>query len=430
VSGAEPEHECSPMLPSDFFNISTRRKVIGKVIFPAMIASTVFRSYKIMPRAQNSHSYVNAAFLLQFNESKTLIESAKICFGGIDDYFVHAEKLEKFLVAKNIYDNEVFKNAVEILSKEIKPDATLPNASVDYRKRLAISLFYKFVLNTADNVKEEFKSGSEILKREISKGIQEVEANESKSKLYKRIPKIEGEVQCTGEAQYVNDIPKYQSELHAAFVLGDKVHGRISEIDASEALKIPGVVAFYGAKDIPGLNNFMPLKFKMMNLKIEEIFCSDKLLYHGQPIGIVLAETFDLAYKARDLVKVNYTFDKEGEAVYPTIREVMKAKATERLYDVPEYYLAATECGSDTKHVVNGHFEIPSTQYHYHMETQQCLCVPNDGEIDIYSSSQWSDTSQIAVSEMLNVPVNSLNLFVKRVGGAFGGKISRQGQVR
>lgn len=108
----------------------------------------------------------------------------------------------------------------------------------------------------------------------------------------------------------------------------------------------------------------------------------------------------------------------------------MKAKATDRLYDVPEYYLKASEYGNNTKHVINGHFEIPSTQYHHHMETQQCLCVPNDGEMDIYSSTQWSDTSQIAVSEMLNVPLNSLNLFVKRVGGAFGGKISRQAQVK
>lgn len=315
MSGAEPDHKCSPMLSSDFFNVSTRRKVIGKIVFPAFKRPTVFRTYKIMPRAQNSHSYVNAAFLLQFNESKSEIEAAKICFGGISEYFVHAEKLEEFLVGKNIYDNEIFKNAVEVLTKEVKPEETLPSASVAYRKHLAISLFYKFVLNTApaDKIKEEFKTGAELLKREISKGTQEVEANESKSKLYKRVPKVEGEIQCTGEAQYVNDIPKYQSELHAAFVLGDKVHGRIGNIETAEALKIPGVVAFYSAKDIPGLNNFMPLCFKMFNLKVEEVLCSDKLLYHGQPVGIVLAETFDLAYKARDLIKVNYTFDKEGE---------------------------------------------------------------------------------------------------------------------
>ena len=314
VSGAEPENECSPMLPSDFFNVSMRRKVIGKIIFPALNSSFIFKSYKVMPVAQNSHAYVNAAFLLQLNESRSLVQSAKICFGGICENFIHAEKLEKYLVGKNIYDNEIFKSAVEILSKDVEPEASLAETSVGFRKYLAISLFYKFVLKTApvNKVKSEFKTGAELLKRELSKGFQEIEANEGKSKLYKQVKKFEGDVQCTGEAQYINDIPKFQKELHAAFVLGEKVHGRIASIDASEALKIPGVVAFYGAKDIPGINNFMPLRFDFFNKEVEEIFCSDKLLYHGQPVGILLAESFDLAYKARDFVKVSYTFDSEG----------------------------------------------------------------------------------------------------------------------
>lgn len=310
-----PDEELNPLPPSVFLDVSMRRKVIGKIILPALNSSTVFRSYKVMPRAQNAQSYVNAAFLIEFNEQKTSVKSAKICFGGINSEFVHAEKLEKFLVGKDIYANDVFKEASEILNREVEPDSVLPSASSEYRKHLAVSLFYKFVLKTApaEKIKKEFKTGAEILKREISTGEQQIEVNEGKSKLYKKVKKIEGEIQCTGEAQYINDIPKYQNELHAAFVLGEKVNGRISSIDASNALKIPGVVAFYGAKDIPGFNNFMPLRFKAFNLKVEEVFCSDKLLYHGQPVGIVLANTFDLAYKARNFVKVEYTFDREGE---------------------------------------------------------------------------------------------------------------------
>ena len=118
------------------------------------------------------------------------------------------------------------------------------------------------------------------------------------------------------------------------------------------------------------------------------------------------------------------------EPIYPTIKEVMEANATDRLIDVPAYYLKASEYGTNTKQTVSGHFEIPSTQYHYFMETQQCLCVPNEEEIDVFSSSQWSDTVHVAVSEVINVPENKLNLYVRRLGGAFGGKISKQAQVR
>lgn len=63
------------------------------------------------------------------------------------------------------------------------------------------------------------------------------------------------------------------------------------------------------------------------------------------------------------------------------------------------------------------------------METQQCICIPIEDGMDIYSSSQWADTAHVAVSEFLKLPQNTLNFYVRRVGGAFGGKISRHGQV-
>jgi xanthine dehydrogenase/oxidase len=294
-----------------------RRKVIGKIIFPALDSNYVYRSYKIMPRAQNSYSYVNAAFLLQLCQAKDSVLSAKICFAGISEDFAHAEKTEKFLVGKNIFTNEVLTEALEKLSSEVRPEKNITSADPDYRKNLAVSLFYKFILNIApsDLVSSEFKLGSEVLKRDISRGSQEFEYIESRSKLYKRIPKIEGYIQCTGEAQYINDLPPQHNELHAVFVLGNKVNGIIKDIDASEALKIKGVVAFYSAKDVPGLNNFMPLKFDF-NFEPEEVFCSSKLLYDGQPIGIILAESENIAYQARNLVKVEYIYERKGKNIF------------------------------------------------------------------------------------------------------------------
>lgn len=313
MSGAESE--CTALLPSDFINLSMRRKVIGKIIFPALNDSYVYRSYKIMPRAQNSYSYMIAAFLVQFNNERDAVLKANICFGGISPDLEHAERTEKFLVGKNIYNNEVLQQVCKKLLSEIQPEAKLPPAPDEYLKNLAVSLFYKFVLNTAPKgiVDQKFIKGSYLLKREISTASQEFEYVESRSKLYKRIPKVDGAIQCTGEAQYVNDLPRQHNELYAAFILGDKVNGIVQNVDGSEALKLKGVVAVYSAKDIPGKNNFMPECFDEFNQYVEEIFCSGKLLYHGQPVGVLIAETFDLAYQARNLVKVEYSFEKEGK---------------------------------------------------------------------------------------------------------------------
>lgn len=69
--------------------------------------------------------------------------------------------------------------------------------------------------------------------------------------------------------------------------------------------KIPGVAAFFSAKDIPGTNNFAPLKATLI-FETEEIFCSSDVKFYGQPVGIILASTHELANKAAEIVEVKY----------------------------------------------------------------------------------------------------------------------------
>lgn len=220
---------------------------------------------------------------------------------------MHVEQLETYLVGKNLYQNEVLEESLKILNDQLHPDNELLDAAPEYRRNLAISLFYKFVLGTAPvgKVSTAFKSGADLLKREISSGTQEFDRLENKWPVSKRVVKVEANIQCTGEALYTNDFQPQLNELYAAFVLATKVHGKILTIDPSKALEIDGVTHFYSAKDIPGKNNFMPLCFGF-NFKPEEILCSEKVLYNGQPLGIILANTYELANYACTLVEVVY----------------------------------------------------------------------------------------------------------------------------
>lgn len=191
-----------------------------------------------MPRAQNAHAYVNAAFLFKFNGD--VVESARICFGGINPLFIHATNTEKSLQGKNLYTNETLQSAISYLNNEIDPDWVLPDASPEYRKNLAISLFYKAVLNTApsDKIKPENKSGGDILERPLSSGMQIFDTYKDKYPLTQPVPKYEGLIQVSGEAQYANDIPQLDNELWAAFVPATRVRAKIGKIDASDALVI------------------------------------------------------------------------------------------------------------------------------------------------------------------------------------------------
>jgi xanthine dehydrogenase/oxidase len=97
-----------------------------------------------MPRAQNTHANVNAGFLFTFKEDHT-IEAATIVFGNINPIFVHATGSENLLVGKKLFDNDTLQQVYSSLSEELDPDFVPPEPSQEFRKQLAIALFYKVI---------------------------------------------------------------------------------------------------------------------------------------------------------------------------------------------------------------------------------------------------------------------------------------------
>jgi xanthine dehydrogenase/oxidase len=54
-----------------------------------------------------------------------------------------------------------------------------------------------------------------------------------------------------GEAVYCDDMPHFENELYLALVLSTRAHAEIVSIDASQALTMKGVHAFFSSKDLP-----------------------------------------------------------------------------------------------------------------------------------------------------------------------------------
>lgn len=432
---AEGPNKTTVISVADYLYFNMDKKVILNVILPALNPKTyTYRSYKIMPRAQNAHAYVNAGFLLKFD--KGVVQSARICFGGIHPEFVHATETENFLTGKDLHTNETLQEALAILSSEIQPDWVLPDASPEYRKNLAAALFYKFVLNTCPSyqVNREYVSGGTILERPVSSGTHVFDTFVDRYPLTQKVPKYEGLIQCSGELKYINDMDSLAGELYAAFVQAREIHSFVDTIDASEALKISGVEYFFCAKDIPGENNFMPKSIVggFGSGNIEEIFLSsDKpVLYHGQPVGIILATTFQLANQAVNKVKITYRKPETEKPIITTLHDAHEMKATDRYFPLSFIQIVPTKTDISTEGAkkVIGTFDIGS-QYHYTMEPQTTCCLPAEDGIDVISSSQWIHLTQVAVADCLNMPHNSVNMFFRRIGGGYGAKITRSAHV-
>lgn len=76
------------------------------------------------------------------------------------------------MTSSNVLDPLVITNILTSLENELRPDWTPPDASPEYRKRLAVGLLYRSVLANAPKVGETLKSGALPLTRGLSSGVQ------------------------------------------------------------------------------------------------------------------------------------------------------------------------------------------------------------------------------------------------------------------
>lgn len=252
--------------------------------------------------------------------------------------------------------------------------------------------------------------------------LQKVSADQPSTDPIRR-PKIHssGLKQATGEAIYCDDIPKFANELYLSFVLSTKAHAKLVSIDATEALKLQGVHAFFSAKDLPSEQNTMgPMYID------EEVFISEVVTSHGQLLAAIAADSQMIAQRAAKLVKVVY------EDISPVIVSIDDAIKFDSYFPG---YPKTTESGDVNKafeeadHQASGELRVGG-QEHFYLETHSCVAIPKDtDELEVFSSTQQPADLQRRIALLLQIPMNRVVLRVKRIGGGFGGKETRAGVI-
>ena len=102
----------------------------------------------------------------------------------------------------------------------------------------------------------------------------------------------------TGEAVYVDDIRTPAGTLHAAPGYAPIAAGRVTKLDLDAVRKAPGVVDVLTADDIPGANDASP-----KGIGDEPVITPERIMFYGQVLFVVLAETRDQARRAARLAR-------------------------------------------------------------------------------------------------------------------------------
>jgi aerobic carbon-monoxide dehydrogenase large subunit len=244
-----------------------------------------------------------------------------------------------------------------------------------------------------------------------------------------RVKRTEDPRLIRGLAHYVDDI-KLPDTLHVAFVRSVYAHARIKNIDTSQALQAPGVVAVYTGKEVADKIGPVPCASALPDLKVPDhrVLAKDKVYFVGHPIAAVVAADRYTASDAVDMVTVDYddlqaVVDVEGAAKGGTIIH-------EQFGDNIAYKLTAGEGDIEAElssadrvikqRVINQRLAPVA------MEPRGVLAryFPGEGELTVWSSTQIPHLLRTQLALMIGISENKLRVITPEVGGAFGSKLN------
>jgi xanthine dehydrogenase/oxidase len=384
------------------------------------------RAYKQAKRKDDDIAIVNAALRITLSDDH-LVESADLVYGGMAPITIAAKKAMAYLQGKKFTELETLEGVMNALEEDFDLRFGVPGGMATYRKSLALSFFYKFYhevlaeLHT-EEVEVDKQAIGEI-ERDISYGEKDHKAAEAYHQkiLGQERPHVAAMKQCTGEAQYTDDIPLQRNELYGCLVLSTKAHAKLVSVDPEPALELPGVHAWVDHRDLasPEANWWGAPSCD------ETFFALDEVFTAGQPIGMILADTAKRAEQASRAVKIVYED-------LPAIFTIEEAIAKDSYFQHFRHIKTGDteKAFEEADHVFTGIARMGG-QEHFYLETQACLAVPKpeDGEMEIYSSTQNPAETQAYVSKVVGVAANKIVSKVKRMGGGFGGKETRSIQL-
>lgn len=245
----------------------------------------------------------------------------------------------------------------------------------------------------------------------------------------KSVMRRDGLGHVTGKTIYVDDI-KFPDLLHLKIVRSPVPHAKVNQVDFSRAEKVTGFVRAFTHKDVPK-NIYTILCLIGVGPDEEPVLAVDRVLYKGEPIAAIVAESEDAALEAvsrvrLDLEELPAVLDVE-EALKPDA-PILKPWGTN--YFIYEgHHCRRVRFGDVEKgfqeadYIVEERYQTTPIE-HAPAETTGCVAKPEpDGRITVYTNTQALFFTLDNTALILQVPFQKLHFVGGIVGGGFGGKV-------
>jgi 2-furoyl-CoA dehydrogenase large subunit len=118
------------------------------------------------------------------------------------------------------------------------------------------------------------------------------------------LPRFEDEALLRGEGRFIDDLDPVPNASHAAILRSPLAHARVTSLDASRALALPGVVGVLTGADVASMSRPFPVGVE--DAPESYSAASEIARYYGEPLAVVVARTRYIAEDALELIDVEY----------------------------------------------------------------------------------------------------------------------------
>jgi xanthine dehydrogenase YagR molybdenum-binding subunit len=225
------------------------------------------------------------------------------------------------------------------------------------------------------------------------------------------LSRVDGRLKVTGAAKYSAEYT-VKGITYGVMVGSTITNGSIKTLDTKAAERAPGVLAvitYLNCPVIPGYHSDnQPAKGPL------KIFIDDKIYFNGQPIALVVADTFERALFAASLVKAEYIKQQHQTDLKSNLETAISPGKGK------DYVRGQADAYQSAPVKIEQEYMLP-TEVHNPMELHAIIAQWDaDDKITVWDKTQGVKSTQRSIATAFKIPPENVQVTAPFVGGAFG----------
>jgi xanthine dehydrogenase YagR molybdenum-binding subunit len=225
------------------------------------------------------------------------------------------------------------------------------------------------------------------------------------------VDRLEGREKVTGEATYAYEYDVERPAYGVALV-ATVGKGRISSVDAVEALAVDGVLAVLTHENAP-------------RLAVQDgelgILQSPRVAYRNQIVGAVIADALEAAQEAERLVRFDFESEEHDVVLRPDHPTLYKPDKVNPGFETDTEEGDVDRALAESATVLDATYRTPA--YHNNpMEPHATMAVWDGGKLTLYDSNQGAHAYRETIAERFGLDKGDVRVIARHVGGGFGSK--------